>query len=140
MNTPPVVSPDEWQTAWENLLVKEKELTRSTWPSVNATTGQSFGAVTAAASTGARPTDGSARSASVPGSAPCTRTCCEPRSSWPPSTPGSRYETSRSPPVTTTPELPPSKTGDARTSTATRRTSSLPSWPAVDLAPASSGT
>ena len=29
MNTPPVVSPDEWQTAWENLLVKEKELTRA---------------------------------------------------------------------------------------------------------------
>jgi integrase/recombinase XerD len=31
------------------------------------------------------------------------------------------------------PELPPSTTGDARTSTATRLTSSLPSWPAVDL-------
>jgi Phage integrase, N-terminal SAM-like domain len=42
-------------------------------------------------------TGGSARSGSVPGSAACTRTCCEPRSSWPPSTPGSRCETSRSP-------------------------------------------
>ena len=28
MNTPPIVSPQEWQTAWENMLVKEKELTR----------------------------------------------------------------------------------------------------------------
>jgi predicted dithiol-disulfide oxidoreductase (DUF899 family) len=27
VNTPPIVSPDEWQTAWEQLLVKEKELT-----------------------------------------------------------------------------------------------------------------
>lgn len=45
-------------------------------------------AVTANASTGARRTGGSARSASAPGSMPCTRTCCAPRSSWPPSTPG----------------------------------------------------
>ena len=29
MNTPPIVSPEEWQTAWEKLLVKEKELTRA---------------------------------------------------------------------------------------------------------------
>ena len=29
MNTPPIVSPEEWQTAWANLLVKEKELTRA---------------------------------------------------------------------------------------------------------------
>ena len=29
MNTPPVVSPQEWQTAWENMLVKEKELTHA---------------------------------------------------------------------------------------------------------------
>ena len=29
MNTPQIVSPEEWQTAWENLLVKEKELTRA---------------------------------------------------------------------------------------------------------------
>jgi len=29
VNTPPIVSPEEWQTAWENLLVKEKELTRA---------------------------------------------------------------------------------------------------------------
>ena len=29
MNTPPIVSPEEWQTAWEDLLVKEKELTRA---------------------------------------------------------------------------------------------------------------
>ena len=29
MNTPPIVSPEEWQTAWKDLLVKEKELTRA---------------------------------------------------------------------------------------------------------------
>ena len=29
MNAPPIVSPEEWQTAWEQLLVKEKELTRA---------------------------------------------------------------------------------------------------------------
>jgi predicted dithiol-disulfide oxidoreductase (DUF899 family) len=29
MNMPPVVSPEEWQAAWEKLLVKEKELTRA---------------------------------------------------------------------------------------------------------------
>jgi len=28
MNTPPIVSPQEWETAREQLLVKEKELTR----------------------------------------------------------------------------------------------------------------
>ena len=29
MNTPPVVSPEEWRRAREELLVKEKELTRA---------------------------------------------------------------------------------------------------------------
>jgi predicted dithiol-disulfide oxidoreductase (DUF899 family) len=29
MKMPPVVSPQEWQTAWERMLVKEKELTRA---------------------------------------------------------------------------------------------------------------
>jgi predicted dithiol-disulfide oxidoreductase (DUF899 family) len=29
MNTPPIVSPEEWETAREKLLVKEKELTRA---------------------------------------------------------------------------------------------------------------
>jgi predicted dithiol-disulfide oxidoreductase (DUF899 family) len=29
MDTPPIVSPEEWQTAWENMLVKEKQLTRA---------------------------------------------------------------------------------------------------------------
>jgi predicted dithiol-disulfide oxidoreductase (DUF899 family) len=29
MNTPPIVSPQEWRAAREQLLVKEKELTRS---------------------------------------------------------------------------------------------------------------
>ena len=29
MNTPPIVSPEEWQTAWETLLVKEKEVIRA---------------------------------------------------------------------------------------------------------------
>ena len=29
MKTPPIVSPQEWQEAWERMLVKEKELTRA---------------------------------------------------------------------------------------------------------------
>ena len=29
MKTPPIVSPEEWETAWESMLVKEKELTRA---------------------------------------------------------------------------------------------------------------
>jgi predicted dithiol-disulfide oxidoreductase (DUF899 family) len=29
VNTPPIVSPEEWQTSWEDMLVKEKELTRA---------------------------------------------------------------------------------------------------------------
>jgi predicted dithiol-disulfide oxidoreductase (DUF899 family) len=29
VNSPPVVSPQEWQTAWEDMLVKEKEVTRA---------------------------------------------------------------------------------------------------------------
>jgi predicted dithiol-disulfide oxidoreductase (DUF899 family) len=29
MNTPPVVTAEEWNTAWEDMLVKEKELTRA---------------------------------------------------------------------------------------------------------------
>ncbi len=29
MNMPPIVSPQEWQAAWEEMLVKEKELTRA---------------------------------------------------------------------------------------------------------------
>jgi predicted dithiol-disulfide oxidoreductase (DUF899 family) len=29
MNLPPIVSPQEWEAAWEKLLVKEKELTRA---------------------------------------------------------------------------------------------------------------
>jgi predicted dithiol-disulfide oxidoreductase (DUF899 family) len=29
MKTPPIVSPEEWETAWQKLLVKEKELTRA---------------------------------------------------------------------------------------------------------------
>ena len=29
MNTPPIVSPQEWESAREDLLVKEKELTRA---------------------------------------------------------------------------------------------------------------
>ncbi len=56
-----------------------------------------------------------------------TRTCFGPRSSWPPSTPASRCETSRSQPATPTPEPPPSTTTAARTSTATPPTSSSPS-------------
>jgi hypothetical protein len=88
---------------------------RSTWPSGSATRVRYCGAVTVSDSTGAPPIGGSVRSASGPGSVPCTRTCCGPRSSWPPSTPASRCATSRSPPVTPTPEPPPSTTGAART-------------------------
>ena len=29
MKTPPIVSPEEWHAAWEELLVKEKEVTRA---------------------------------------------------------------------------------------------------------------
>ena len=29
MKTPPIVSPDEWEAAREQLLVKEKEMTRA---------------------------------------------------------------------------------------------------------------
>ena len=29
MNMPPIVPPQEWQSAWERMLVKEKELTRA---------------------------------------------------------------------------------------------------------------
>ena len=29
MNMPPIVPPQEWQAAWERMLVKEKELTRA---------------------------------------------------------------------------------------------------------------
>src|SRR5207245_9005012 len=29
MNAPPIVSPVEWEAAWQQLLVKEKELTRA---------------------------------------------------------------------------------------------------------------
>jgi predicted dithiol-disulfide oxidoreductase (DUF899 family) len=29
MNTPPTVSPQEWESAWEKMLVKEKDLTRA---------------------------------------------------------------------------------------------------------------
>jgi Phage integrase, N-terminal SAM-like domain len=95
----------------------------STWPSVIAATARTCGGGTANASSGAPRTGGSARSGSVPGSAKCTRTCFEPLSSWLPSTPAFRCETSSSQPVTPTPEPRPSTTGDARTSTATLRTS-----------------
>jgi integrase/recombinase XerD len=113
---------------------------RSTWPSVNVTKGRSCDAVTATASTGAPRIGGSARSGNVPASVPCTPTCCEQRSSWPPSTPGSRCETSRLPPATPTPERQPSTTGDARTSTATPPTSSSPSSPAAEYGPTQRGT
>ena len=29
MKRPPIVSPQEWQAAWERMLVKEKEFTRA---------------------------------------------------------------------------------------------------------------
>jgi len=104
----------------------------STWSSASATKVRSSGAGTASASTGAPRTAGCARSASAPVSATCIRTCCEPRSSWPPSTPGSRFVTCRPPPGTPTPGRRRSTTGAARTSTATPPTSSWPSSPEAD--------
>jgi hypothetical protein len=105
--------------AWHRAAAPRGPLVRGNgrplWPSVSATRVRSCCAVTANASTGARLTGGFARSGSVPDSAACIPTCCEPRSSWPPSTPASRCETSRSPPVTPTPEPRPSTTGGART-------------------------
>jgi hypothetical protein len=77
-------------------------------------------------------TAGSARSASGPDSAPSTHTCSEQRSSWPPSTQVSRSAMSRSPLATPTHAPPRSTTGDARTSTATPRTSWSPSSPVAD--------
>ncbi len=81
-----------------------------------------------------------ARSGSVPGSAMCTRTCFEPLSSWLPSTPAFRCETSSSQPVTPTPEPRPSTTGDARTSTATLRKSLSHSSPAAESGSPHCGT
>jgi integrase len=85
----------------------------------------------ASGSIGVQPTAGCAQSASAPGSARCTLTCFGPRSSWPPSTTASRYETCRLPPGTQIRAQRRSTTGDARTSTATPPTSSSPS-PAAD--------
>ena len=72
------------------------------------------------------------RSVNGPGSITSIRTCCAPRSSWPPSTPASRCATCNSPPATPTREPPPSTTGAARTSTVTPPTPSSPSSPAAD--------
>jgi len=59
----------------------------------------------------------------------CTRTCCATPSSQPCSTPASASATCRSPPATPTRAPPCATTAPARTSTATRTTSSPPTWP-----------
>jgi integrase len=92
---------------------------RSTWRSANVPTVRSCCATTDNGSTRAPRTAGCAASASAPGSSGSTRTCSALRSSWLPSTLGFRCATSRSRPVTLTHGLPPSTTGDARTTTAT---------------------
>jgi len=71
---------------------------RSISPSANATRVRSCDAAAGNDWTDAPPIGGYARSANEPGSATCIRTCCAPRSSWPPSAPASRYATSSSPP------------------------------------------
>ena len=85
--------------------------------------GPSFAATTASASTAAPLIDGCDPSASEPGWARCTHTCCAPGSSWRPSTPESRYATCRSLLVTPIPARRPSTTAVERTSTATQPTS-----------------
>jgi hypothetical protein len=77
-------------------------------------------------------TAGSDQSANERVSASSTHTCCAPPSSWPHSTPAYRSATSNSPPATPTPVPQSSTTIDVRTSTATPRTSSLPSSPAAE--------
>ena len=61
----------------------------STSPWANGTKGPSSAAAMANAWTGALLTGGSVPSANEPASAPSTRTCCAPGSSWPPSMPAS---------------------------------------------------
>ncbi len=73
-----------------------------------------------------------ARSASGPGWARFTRTCCGPGSSCVRSTPACRCGRSTSLPATPTREPPPSTTTAARTSTSTPPTSSSPSSPAAE--------
>ena len=105
----------------------------STSRSANASRDRSCADETGSASTGAPPTGGSGRLESGLAWDRCIRTCSGPRSSWRHSTRVFRFATSRSPPATPTRARPPSTTADGRTSTATRPTSSWPSWPAVDL-------
>jgi hypothetical protein len=81
-------------------LVPRGPPARSISPSEDATKGRSCAGGTASGSTGAPPTDGSARSGGAPGLEQCIRTCCGLGSSWPPSTLGCRCETSCSPPAT----------------------------------------
>ena len=66
----------------------------SIWPSGSAAPSRSFAAATGSTSTDGPRTVGSGRSGSGQVSTPCTLTCFERRSSWPPSTPASHYETS----------------------------------------------
>ena len=93
---------------------------------------RSFAAGTGSASTAGPHTGGWPRSASGPASGTYIRTCCEPRSSWPPSTPASPCATCRPQPDTPIPGRRRSTTGDGRTSTATPPTSSWPSSPEAE--------
>jgi hypothetical protein len=104
-----------------------------TSPSGNVPTAKSSSVPMAADSTLAPPTGGSVRSATEPASTASTPTCCEPRSSWPPSTRVFRCEMSKSPPATPIRAPPPPSTTDgAKTSTATPHTRSSRSSPAAD--------
>jgi hypothetical protein len=101
-------------------------------PSATAMKDRSCNGAMANVSTVAPPTVGCIPSANEQGSVPFAPTCSVPRSSWPPSTPGYRYATSKPPPATPIPEPPPSTTGADKTLTATPPTSSSPSSPAAD--------
>jgi integrase len=94
----------------------------------NVVRGPSCVAATGSGSIDVPRTGGFARSASVPGWAPCIRTCFELRSSWPPSTRAYRSVTCSSQLAMLTLARPRSTTIDARTSIATPPTSSSPSW------------
>jgi hypothetical protein len=76
----------------------------SNWRPGNVSRGLSCGVAMDSGWIGAPPIAGSAPSASAPGSVTFIRTCCAPRSSWPPLTPASRSGKSNSPPVMPTPD------------------------------------
>jgi len=98
-------------------------LERSISQSANDTMVRSCGDETGSVLIVAPHTDGYVRSAAAPASEQCIPICCARRSSWPRSTPASRYVTFRSPPDTPTRARQRSTTDAVKTSTATPHTS-----------------